>query len=188
MITVEPTALAEVQLVRTRVFRDARGTFTEVFRATHFAEAGLPTVWPQANRSRSAAGVVRGLHYQRAQPQGKLVWCTQGRIWDVAVDVRDGSPTFGRWVGVTLDDEPGTALFIPEGFAHGFCALTPTADVAYQCTAIYDPTDDWGIAFDDPALAIAWPVDVPIVSDKDRRHPTLAEARAMGGRLPPYAR
>lgn len=184
MITVTPTAVPDVQVVTTRVFTDDRGQFTEVFRAEHFAAAGLPAHWPQANRSRSREGVVRGLHFQTATPQAKLVWCTSGRIWDVAVDVRVGSPTFGRWVGLELDDAPGTALYIPAGFAHGFCVLTASADVAYLCSAPYDPADDWGVAFDDPALGIPWPVTAPITSAKDRQHPTLAEAAAMPGRLP----
>lgn len=187
MITTTPTALPEVQLVSTRVFTDERGQFTEVFRAAHYAAAGLPTHWPQANRSRSRQGVVRGLHFQVATPQAKLVWCTRGRIWDVAVDVRTGSPTFGRWVGLELGDDPGTALFIPAGFAHGFCALTEPADVAYLCSAPFDPQDDWGVAFDDPTLAIPWPVATPITSAKDRQHPTLAEAAALPGRLPRFA-
>lgn len=186
MITVEPTRLADVQVVHTHVFEDARGSFTEVFRATAFAEAGLPEAWPQANRSRSQAGVVRGLHFQTRLPQAKLVWCTRGRIWDVAVDVRVGSPTFGAWVGVELDEAPGTALFIPEGFAHGFAALSDVADVSYLCSAPYDPTDDWGVAWNDPALAIPWPVAAPIVSAKDGTHPALAEAAALPGRLPVF--
>ena len=131
-------------------------------------------------------GVVRGLHFQTATPQAKLVWCTQGRIWDVAVDVRVGSPTFGQWVGLELDDAPGTALYIPPGLAHGFCARSEPADVSYLCSAPYDPTDDWGVAFDDPALGIPWPVAAPITSAKDRQHPTLAEAAALPGRLPRY--
>lgn len=186
MITTEPTALPGVLVVRTRVFTDARGSFTETFREPHFAAAGLPAHWPQANRSRSREGVVRGLHFQTRQPQAKLVWCTRGRIWDVAVDVRVGSPTFGQWVGVELDDEPGTALFIPAGFAHGFCSLSEPADVSYLCSAVYDPADDWGVAWNDPALGISWPVSAPIVSAKDELHPVLAAAAAMPGRLPTY--
>jgi dTDP-4-dehydrorhamnose 3,5-epimerase len=186
MVTITPTTLPDVQRVTTRVFTDDRGQFTEVFRAGHFAAAGLPAEWPQANRSRSREGVVRGLHFQTASPQAKLVWCTVGRIWDVAVDVRVGSPTFGRWVAVELDETPGTALYIPAGFAHGFAVLSPTADVSYLCSAPYDPADDWGVAFDDPALAIAWPVASPITSAKDRQHPTLAAAAQLPGRLPRY--
>lgn len=186
MITVSATPLAGVQRVQTRVFTDDRGAFTETFRREHFEAAGLPGEWPQANRSRSRRDVVRGLHFQTRQPQAKLVWCTHGRIWDVAVDVRVGSPTFGHWTAVELDDTPGAALFIPEGFAHGFAALTESADVAYLCTAAYAPDDDWGVAWDDPALAIPWPVAAPQLSAKDRVHPTLAEAARMAGRLPVY--
>jgi dTDP-4-dehydrorhamnose 3,5-epimerase len=187
MITTEPTSLPGVLLVRTRVFTDERGSFTEVFREPHFAAAGLPARWPQANRSRSRLGVVRGLHFQTATPQAKLVWCTRGRIWDVAVDVRVGSPTFGQWVGCTLDDEPGRALLIPAGFAHGFCALTEPADVAYLCSAVYDPADDWGVAWNDAALGITWPTDALITSAKDGAHPTLAVAATIPGRLPQFA-
>lgn len=184
MVSVEPTAIPDVRVVRARVFADDRGWFAETFRAEHFAAAGLPTAWVQDNRSRSRRNVVRGLHYQRRRPQAKLVWCTVGKVWDVAVDLRPWSPTFGRWVAVELTDEPGTALFIPEGFAHGFCALTERADLAYKCTAPYDPTDDLGVRWDDPALAIPWPVRDPSVSPKDAAQPTLAEAQAAGDRLP----
>jgi dTDP-4-dehydrorhamnose 3,5-epimerase len=186
VITVVPTALPGVVQVHTRVFQDDRGAFTETFRREHFVAAGLPGDWPQANRSRSRQGVVRGLHFQTRQPQAKLVWCTHGRIWDVAVDVRVGSPTFGQWAAVELDDTPGTALFIPEGFAHGFAVLADHTDVAYLCSAPYAPDDDWGVAWDDPALGIPWPVTQPLLSPKDRAHPTVAQAADIAGRLPPF--
>ncbi len=183
MITVTPTALPEVQVVTSRVFADARGFFVETYRAEHFAAHGLPTTWVQDNRSRSAQGTLRGLHFQRRQAQGKLVHCLRGEIWDVVVDVRVGSPTYGRWVGMTLTEAPGTALYVPEGFAHGFCALTDDAEVLYKCTAAYDPADEAGVRWDDPALAIAWPVRAPRLSAKDAALPTLAEA-AAADRLP----
>jgi dTDP-4-dehydrorhamnose 3,5-epimerase len=175
---IEPTDLPEVLLVTPRVFRDARGFFQETFNARSFEVAGLPTVFPQDNHSRSGAGVLRGLHYQLDQPQGKLIRVVRGRIADVALDIRVGSPTFGRWCMVTLSDDDGRMLWIPPGFAHGFCVLSEGADVCYKCTALYSAADDRGILWRDPGLAIPWPISAPVVSEKDERYAPLHPSRA----------
>lgn len=177
-----PTPLAGVLVLEPTVYRDDRGTFVELFRDDRLADLdpalGLPTTFRQWNRSRSTAGVLRGLHYQRARPQGKLISVTQGAVYDVAVDVRRGSPTFGRWAGVTLDAESGRQLWIPAGFAHGFCVLgDEAADVVYACTDRYDPTSESGVAWDDPMLAIEWPVSAPRVSARDAQLPYLTDDR-----------
>lgn len=162
-----------------RVFRDARGFFLESFNEAVFTNAGLPARFVQDNHSRSAKGVLRGLHYQLHRPQGKLVRVVRGKIFDVAADVRRGSPTFGKWVGVTLDDSELSALWIPPGFAHGFCALTDDVDVTYKCTELYAPADDRGIIWNDPTLAIDWPVLKPIVNAKDLKFPKLTESHDL---------
>lgn len=183
-VHVTETSLPGVLRVQLTAFRDARGFFVETFNARTFEEAGLPAEFVQDNHSHSAHGVLRGLHFQRRNPQGKLVKPMRGRIFDVAVDVRAGSPTFGRWVGEILDAEAMNALWVPPGFAHGFCVLSGDADVSYKCTALYDAADDTGLVWNDPAVGIDWPLRDPIVSDKDARLPRLA------GRtdLPVYAR
>lgn len=160
-------------VVRPAVHRDDRGFFLELFNEPRFAATALPVAFVQDNHSRSVEGVLRGLHYQRTAAQGKLVRVTRGRIFDVAVDVRVGSPTFGSWVGIVLDDEALEALWIPPGFAHGFCALSPVVDVVYKCTAVYDPTDEFGVVWNDPDIAIDWPVKEPRLSDRDRALPLL---------------
>lgn len=173
-MTVCPTSLPGVLLFEPRVFGDARGFFLERFHAERYAEAGVPTPFVQDNHSRSRLGVLRGLHFQRQHPQGKLVEVARGRIWDVVVDLRAGSPAFGRWEGFELDDEAHRQLWVPPGFAHGFCVLSDTADVLYKCTDVYRPDDEGGVAWDDPDLGIGWP-DVPIrtLSEKDRALPCL---------------
>lgn len=135
----------------------------------------------QVNHSRSAPGVLRGLHFQNRTPQGKLVHVVRGRIFDVAVDVRAGSPAFGRWTGVTLDGESGDSLWIPPGFAHGFCALSET-DLVYMCTGLYDPRDEQGVLWSDPAVGIEWPVSEPVISARDSALPVLSEITD----LPPF--
>ncbi len=157
------------------VFRDSRGLFSEIFRADAYAEAGIPGPFVQDNRSLSARGVVRGLHFQRTRPQGKLVTCVWGEIYDVAVDLRRSSPTFGRWESFTLSGENGAQVYVPPGFAHGFCALSEIALVVYKCTDFYCPGDDRGIRWDDPDLSIPWPADSPVLSEKDANLPRLAE-------------
>ena len=151
---LEATGLVLVELA---VHRDDRGFFVERFRRDRFLELGLPVDFIQDNHSRSGPGVLRGLHYQRRNPQGKLVRVSRGAVFDVAVDVRLGSPSFGQWVGVTLDDVRHEMLWIPPGFAHGFCVISEQADFVYKCTTYYDPETDAGVRWDDPAIGIEWP-------------------------------
>ncbi|HEX5386109.1 MAG TPA: dTDP-4-dehydrorhamnose 3,5-epimerase [Gemmatimonadales bacterium] len=181
---VEVTALPGVLLLVPRVFGDPRGYFLESFNRRVFQEAGLPVEFVQDNHSRSRAGVLRGLHYQLPHPQGKLVRVARGRVFDVAADIRVGSPTFGRWVGVELSDENARMLWVPPGFAHGFCALSDPADVAYKCTELYHPEGERGVRWDDPDLAIEWPVHDPLLSPKDAAYLPLGAARDD---LPRYA-
>ena len=168
----------DVLLIEPSVHRDARGHFFERFQEARFAELGLPTTFRQENQSRSRRGVIRGLHFQRRRPQGKLVQCVQGSVFDVAVDLRSDSPTFGRWVGVALDAEHPRLLWVPPGLAHGFCVTSEEADLQYKCTELWDPDDDLGLSWADPELAIAWPTDAPILSERDRALPVLAMLRA----------
>lgn len=161
-------SIPEVVLFEPTVHRDDRGYFLETYRRDRYAEAGVPHDFVQDNRSKSTKGVLRGLHAQRARPQGKLVQCVQGKIFDVAVDLRRGSPTFLRWVGATLTGDAANQLWVPPGFAHGFCVLSATATVEYKCTAPYDPTDEMRIAWNDWKIGVNWPVRAPILSEKDR--------------------
>nr|MCU0890415.1 dTDP-4-dehydrorhamnose 3,5-epimerase [Sandarakinorhabdus sp.] len=151
------TPLPGVLLIEPRVFGDARGFFLESWNRQSFAEAGLDMDFVQDNHSRSSRGVLRGLHYQLHNPQGKLVRVTQGAVFDVAVDIRRASPHFGRWVGYELSADNHRMLWIPPGFAHGFLVLSDTADFLYKCTTLYDPPSDRGIRWDDPAIGIDWP-------------------------------
>jgi dTDP-4-dehydrorhamnose 3,5-epimerase len=167
------TSLPGVLLIETDVFHDNRGFFMETFHKRKYAEIGIKATFVQDNLSRSKKGVLRGLHYQLRYPQAKLVYVISGEIFDVVVDIRKGSPTFGRWEGVILSSENRRQIYIPEGFAHGFCVLSESADVVYKCTDFYMPGDDRGILWSDPQIAIEWPVKDPILSDKDSRHPTL---------------
>jgi dTDP-4-dehydrorhamnose 3,5-epimerase len=171
-----PTSLPDVILIDPVVHRDARGFFAETYQAARFGAGGIGTVFVQDNHTRSVARTLRGLHMQVRQPQAKLIRVIAGEIYDVAVDVRRGSPTFGRCVGVTLSAANFRQCYIPAGFAHGFCVVSPEAEVEYKCGALYDPTDEIGLAWNDPALAIPWPVTDPLLSARDQRHPTLAEA------------
>lgn len=155
--------------IRSRLFEDARGDFVETYHARDFAAAGIVEDFVQDNQSRSKRGVIRGLHFQKEHPQGKLVRAAEGEIFDVAVDLRSGSPTFGRWLGITLHAKDGNQLWIPSGFAHGFLALSEAAVLTYKSTAFYQPDDEGGIRWNDPTLAIAWP-DLgiaPLLSPKD---------------------
>lgn len=180
---ITPTPLPGVFLLEPAVHRDDRGSFTELFRVDHLAaeagrHPGLPSAFAQWNRSRSAPGVLRGLHYQLARPQGKLISVVRGAIYDVAVDVRRDSPTFGGWTGATLDADSARQLWVPPGFAHGFCVLgDEPADVVYGCTALYDQASESGVRWDDPSLGISWPVPSPRVSARDARLPLLDPAR-----------
>ena len=180
---VRETPLEGVLIVEPKVFRDERGFFTETYSTRKLAGSGIPLMFVQDNHSRSSRDVVRGLHYQLAHPQGKLVHVARGRIFDVAVDIRVGSPTFARWFGVELDDENLLSLWIPPGFAHGFCVLSDSADVIYKCSALYDEGDDRGVKWDDPRIGIDWPVKNPIVSEKDSRYERLSLKRLD---LPPF--
>jgi len=174
-----PTGHPELLLIEPDVHRDARGFFLESYHARRYAELGIPDVFVQDNHSRSGRAVLRGLHYQLDHPQGKLVRVVSGRIFDVAVDIRRGSPYFGRCTGVELTGENQHQLYIPPGFAHGFCVLSEQVDFLYKCTDYYAPGDEYGIAWNDPALAIAWPEMDYLLSDKDRNYPLLAEARHL---------
>lgn len=178
-MNVSTTALAGVLVIEPAVYRDARGFFLETYHQQRYSDAGLDVRFVQHNHSRSEHRVLRGLHLQREHPQGKLVRASRGRVWDVVVDVDPASATFRRWVGVELDDQRHRQLYIPPGYAHGFCVLSDVADVEYQCTALYEPGDEAGIAWDDPELGIGWPIADPVLSARDRSNPTLAEYLAQ---------
>jgi dTDP-4-dehydrorhamnose 3,5-epimerase len=180
-VKVEDTALPGVKLLTPRVFGDDRGFFLESWNARVFAEAGLDVPFVQDNHSRSAKGVLRGLHYQLSNPQGKLVRVTSGAVFDVAVDIRRSSPHFGRWTGHVLSVDNKAMLWIPPGFAHGFLVLSDSADFLYKCTTLYDPPSDRSLAWDDPDIGIDWPLDgmTPLLSAKDAAAPRLAGAEVF---------
>jgi dTDP-4-dehydrorhamnose 3,5-epimerase len=180
------TDLPGVLIIEPEVFGDARGFFLESYHARRYAEAGVPDHFIQDNHSRSWRGVLRGLHYQLTHPQGKLVWVTSGEIFDVAVDIRRGSPTFGHWVGVTLSEDNHRQLYISPGFAHGFCVLSETVDFLYKCTDFYHPEDEGGVLWCDPDIGIQWPLTTPVLSEKDQRYTLLADVPLE--RLPMYER
>ena len=180
-LKITPTRLPEVLLIEPQVFGDSRGYFFESWHAQKYAELGLDANFVQDNQSRSHQGVLRGLHYQLQQPQGKLVSVLAGAVFDVAVDIRRGSPRFGEWVGVELSADNHRQLYVPPGFAHGFCVLSPSADFYYKCTDFYAPQYEHGIAWNDPGIGIAWPGSDFTVSAKDSNNPTLAQ---LGDRLP----
>jgi dTDP-4-dehydrorhamnose 3,5-epimerase len=174
-VRVVPTDLPGVVVIEPAVHADGRGFFLETYHAGRYQQHGIEGPFVQDNHSRSAAGTVRGLHLQLRRPQGKLIRVIEGDVYDVAVDVRRGSPTFGRWVAVTLTADNFKQCYVPPGFAHGFCVVSPIAQVEYKCTDLYDPASEIGVAWNDPALAIPWPVREPILSRRDRHHPTLAQ-------------
>ncbi len=170
-------AIPDVILITPRVFEDARGFFMETYKQSEFAANGIAASFVQDNFSRSAHGVLRGLHYQKhPAAQDKLVRVLRGTVFDVAVDIRKGSPSYGRWVGVTLSSDTPQMLYIPTGFAHGFCVLSAEADFAYKVTAEYTPRLDRGVLWSDPAIGITWPIAAPTVSTKDAQLPVLAHA------------
>ena len=179
------TGLGGVVIVEPNVHGDHRGFFKETWKAGSFGRHGLPTAFAQANVSRSARGVLRGLHYQYRQPQGKLVSVMEGRIFDVAVDIRPGSGTFGQWAGAELSAENHRQMYIPEGFAHGFLVLSDSALFHYLCTSEYAPEYDAAVAWNDPDIGIKWPREPRSVSEKDRQAPLLGDIPA--DRLPPGA-
>ena len=181
---VVATSLPDVLIIKPNVHVDGRGFFLESYQANRYRECGIAGPFVQDNHSRSAAGTLRGLHLQVRRPQGKLIRVVEGEIFDVAVDVRRGSPSFGRWVGVQLSADDFRQLYLPPGFLHGFCVLTESADVAYKCTAPWSPADEISVRWDDPDLAIVWPIADPVLSARDAAAPRLAD---LLDRLPRYA-
>jgi dTDP-4-dehydrorhamnose 3,5-epimerase len=167
------TAIAGVMVVEPDVYRDPRGYFLETFHAAKYRAAGIPEVFVQDNHSSSVRGTLRGLHMQVRKAQGKLIRVTEGEIWDVAVDLRLGSPTFGQWCAEVLSASNFRQLYVPPGCAHGFCVLSDAAQVQYKCTELYDPADEVGLAWNDPSVAIDWPIANPLLSDRDKRHGVL---------------
>jgi dTDP-4-dehydrorhamnose 3,5-epimerase len=178
-----PTEIPEVILIEPDVYRDPRGFFLETYHADKYRAGGITATFVQDNHSASVRDTVRGLHAQVRRPQGKLVRVVEGEIFDIALDIRRGSPTFSRWVGVTLSAESFRQCYIPPGFAHGFCVLSPRAQIEYKCTALYDPEDELTVRWNDPDLAIPWPVASPVLSDKDAKAPLLRE---LTDRLPAF--
>ena len=167
---VHQTKLPGVLVIEPRVFGDARGYFKETWQRTRYDAAGIAADFVQDNLSRSRQGTLRGLHFQLRRPQGKLVQVFRGEVFDVAVDVRRGSPTFGRWEGIVLSEANHRQLYIPPGFAHGFCVLSESADLFYKCTDYYDPQDERTLLWNDPAVAVEWPLaGAPLLSEKDQR-------------------
>jgi dTDP-4-dehydrorhamnose 3,5-epimerase len=169
------TSLPEVWELQPKVFRDARGFFLETYNWNRFAELGIHETFVQDNHSRSTRGTLRGLHYQLRHSQAKLCRVIEGEVLDVAVDIRLGSPTFGKWTSVLLSAEKQNQIFIPAGFAHGFAALTDSVQFLYKCSDFYSPGDERGIIWNDPALAIPWPISDPLISEKDAKYRSLAE-------------
>jgi dTDP-4-dehydrorhamnose 3,5-epimerase len=175
------TRLEGVVLLEPEVHGDERGFMVETYRRDLWRELGVDADFVQHNHSRSSKGTLRGLHFQTRPGQAKLVRCPRGRVLDVAVDLRRGSPTFGQWEGHVLDDEAHRQLYVPVGFAHGFAVLSEVADVAYQLSSAYDPATESGIAWDDPDVGVEWPLEEPLLSERDRSAPRLSE---VAGSLP----
>lgn len=168
--------------IQPTAFGDARGYFMETYNYKDFKEAGLDMVFVQDNQSMSSKGVLRGLHFQKKHTQGKLVRVLSGEVFDVAVDIRKGSKTFGKWYGVTLSAEKKNMFYVPEGFAHGFYVLSETAEFAYKCTDFYDPSSEAGVPWNDPAVGITWPIpegETPLLADKDQTYPAFSEDIAL---------
>jgi dTDP-4-dehydrorhamnose 3,5-epimerase len=177
-VRVIETALEGVRLLEPTVFRDDRGLFLETWRADRFAEVGIADAFVQDNHSRSVRGTLRGLHWQWRKPQAKLVRVATGSIFDVVVDVRRGSPTFGRWLGFEMSADRFTQLYVPVGFAHGFCVTSEVADVEYKCSDVYDPQGEAGLIWNDPGVGIDWPMPTPLLSPKDAAHARLTPDRS----------
>lgn len=178
------TPIAGVKIIEPKRFGDTRGFFFEAWHKKKYPEAGVTSHFVQDNCSMSRSGTVRGLHYQLTHPQAKLVQVLKGEVFDVAVDIRVGSPTFGQWVGVTLSEANGRQFFIPEGFAHGFCVISEEALFSYKCSDYYMPEDEGGVLWSDPSIGIEWPDVEPVLSEKDKVYPCLAEIDP--DRLPKY--
>lgn len=174
-MNIKPTSFEDVLILEPDIFRDDRGFFLETYHRNRYTSSGIQKIFVQDNLSFSKKGTLRGLHYQINHPQAKLVQVLSGDIFDVVVDIRPESETFGQWTGLRLSDENGHQLFVPEGFAHGFCVISETAHVMYKCSDFYSPEDEGGILWSDPDIAIEWPVDNPIISEKDGRLPHLAD-------------
>jgi dTDP-4-dehydrorhamnose 3,5-epimerase len=173
----EPSPLIpEVILLQPEVFEDGRGFFMEMYHQGKFTQGGIPQTFVQDNRSRSRQGTIRGLHYQVEHPQGKLVWALAGEVFDVALDIRRGSPTFGKWVGTLLSGENRKGLYVPPHFAHGFCVLSKEAEIFYKCTDFYAQEHERCIRWDDPDAAVDWPIQNPILSPRDASAPLLKDA------------
>jgi dTDP-4-dehydrorhamnose 3,5-epimerase len=180
-VNVVQTPLAGLLVIEPKVFRDDRGHFVESFQAERYAKAGIALPFVQDNWSRSKKDTLRGLHFQNPRPQGKLVMVTRGAVFDVAVDIRKSSPTFGKWFGVELNEENCKQMWVPPGFAHGFAVLTDVADFLYKCTDVYVPEADAGVLWNDPDIGIVWPVTEPLLSKKDTQAPRLRDST----KLPP---
>lgn len=173
--------LSGAKLIRPRIFRDARGFFFESYSAPLYQKAGMPETWVQDNHSLSAQGTLRGLHYQSTPGQAKLVRVTRGRIFDAIVDIRPDSPTFGKWHGEPIDAEDHTQIYIPVGFAHGFCVLSEVAEVQYKVSTPYDGAHECSIRWNDPAIGVEWPVASPLLSDRDQKSESFAAFKARLG-------
>ncbi|MDA9919690.1 dTDP-4-dehydrorhamnose 3,5-epimerase [Porticoccaceae bacterium] len=171
------TKLANCVIIEPKVYGDDRGFFLETFQAERYASAGITLPFVQDNHSRSSKGVLRGLHFQKTKPQGKLVRVVRGEVYDVAVDIRLGSPTYGRWEAVVLSEDNKKQFWVPPGFAHGFVVISDSADFEYKCTDYYDPSDEGSLLWSDPDLNIPWPIDKPILSEKDAQAPLLANLK-----------
>ena len=178
MFSFQKTEIEGVYIIEPKVFGDDRGYFMETYKDSDFIEAGLDYKFVQDNQSKSRRGVLRGLHYQKQFPQAKLVRVISGEVFDVAVDLRKGSPTYGKWVGVILSSENKKMFMIPRGFAHGFVVLSETAEFVYKCDEVYHPEDEGGIMWNDPDIGIDWPYkEEPLLSEKDKKHPHLKESK-----------
>lgn len=176
---VVPLDLPEILLIEPDVYRDPRGFFLETYQAQEYRAAGIAGTFVQDNHSRSVHRTVRGLHAQSQRPQGKLLRVLHGEIFDVVVDIRRGSPRYLKWLSVILSADNFRQVYIPPGFAHGLCVTSEYADVAYKCTDYYDPSDELNILWNDPAIGVVWPTVDPLLSDKDRRAPRVAEVEAQ---------
>lgn len=174
-MNILPTKIPDLLILEPKVFGDQRGFFQESYHQQRYVEHGITEHFVQDNHSRSKRGVLRGLHYQLERPQAKLVTVLRGRVFDVAVDMRASSDTFGQWVGVMLDDIDHHQFYIPEGFAHGFCVLSEIADFCYKCSDYYDPKSERGIIWNDPKVRIDWPIENPELSEKDRAYPSIQD-------------
>ncbi|MFP4579834.1 MAG: dTDP-4-dehydrorhamnose 3,5-epimerase [Candidatus Sumerlaeia bacterium] len=179
---IEETPLQELKIITPRVFGDERGFFYESYSEGKFREMGLPTKWVQDNHALSVKDTLRGLHFQKGDGQNKLVRCTRGSIWDVAVDIRPDSPNFGKWFGLELSAENKKMIFVPKGFAHGYLVLSDEAETQYKCSSLYDAEIETEVKWDDPDIGVEWPVEHPILSDRDKQAQSFREYAAGVGR------